>query len=69
MTTDVLTCPRCGSTRFREVDCGPDTYEDDIFYISQVCTNCGLWLSGWTDRWLVDVESWRDEEDAKEYQP
>lgn len=62
-------CPRCGNTTFDEIDCGPDSYEDDIFYISQRCTKCGLWHSGWTDKWLIDVDNWRDEEDAEEYVP
>lgn len=60
-------CPRCGRSEFDDHDCGPDSYEDDIFYISWSCRHCGLWLSGWTDRWLIDVEFWRDEETAHEY--
>ena len=63
----MLICPRCGNTDFVEVDCGPDSYDDDIFYISDICTSCNLWHSGWTDMWLVDVENWKDEEDAEEY--
>ncbi len=66
---DTLQCPRCGGTDFTEHDCGPDSYDDDIFYISESCNRCGLWHDGWTDRWLVDVESWIDEEDAEEYLP
>jgi len=62
-----MTCPRCGGSNFTERDCGPDTYDDDIFYISEVCTGCGLWHSSWTDRWLVDCTTWQDEEDAKEF--
>jgi len=27
-------CPRCGGIEFRELDCGPDTYDDDITYTS-----------------------------------
>ena len=64
---DELTCPRCGSQVFEERDCGPDGYDDDITYTSEICSQCGLWHSGWTDKWLIDVESWRDEEDATEY--
>ena len=62
-----LVCPRCGSKEFEERDCGPDSYEDDISYTSDVCVSCGLWHSGWTDTWLVDCDSWRDEEYAEEY--
>jgi hypothetical protein len=62
-----LTCPRCGGKDFVEVDCGPDSYDDDIFYISQICQKCKLWHSGWTDKWLIDCTTWQDEEDAKEF--
>ena len=62
-----LKCPRCGSTEFYEMDCGPDGYEDDITWTSEVCTKCGLWHSGWTDKWLIDVEDWIDEEYAEEF--
>ena len=61
-------CPRCESEDFKEIDCGPDTYEDDISYTSEICKKCGLYHSGWTDKWLVDCEGWRDEEDAKEFE-
>lgn len=64
-----LICPRCHSVIFREVDCGPDTYEDDISYTSDVCVICGLWKSGWTGKWLVGVVTWTDEEHAQEFQP
>lgn len=60
-------CPRCGGQEFGERECGPDSYEDDITYTSDVCTRCGLWHSGWTDRWLVDCDTWLDEEGAEEY--
>lgn len=60
-------CPRCNGNDFRQVECGPDSYEDDIFYMSTICNNCGLYYSGWTGKWLVDVEGWRDEEDAEEF--
>lgn len=64
-----LACPRCGGTDFILVDCGPDGYDDDISYTSDVCRACDLWHSGWTDRWLVDVETWQDEDDAEVYDP
>lgn len=67
MKDKALKCPRCGGTQFRELDCGPDSYDDDIVYVSQVCIGCGLYHSGWTDKWLIDCASWRDEDDAKEY--
>ena len=60
-------CPRCHGTGFIEHDCGPDTYDDDISYISFSCRNCGLWYSGWTDKWLIDCDGWRDEENGKEF--
>jgi hypothetical protein len=65
---DTTICPRCGSSDFREVDCGPDSYEDDIAYSSDICNSCGLWHSGWTGKWLVDVKSWVEEEEAEEYE-
>ena len=52
-----LVCPRCGGKEFTEAICGPDSVEDDISYTSDVCVNCGLWHSGWTDRWLIDCVS------------
>lgn len=60
-------CPRCGNDDFYELDCGPDSYEDDISYTSEKCTKCGLWYDGWNGRWYVDVDNWRDVEDAEEY--
>lgn len=61
----MICCPRCGNTRFDEIDCGPDSYEDDIFYISYRCTECGLWLDGWSNEWYADIEDWKDTENAK----
>lgn len=60
-------CPRCGCEEFEEHDCGPDNWDDDIFYLSYACKRCGLWYSGWTNKWLINCESWRDEEDAEEF--
>jgi hypothetical protein len=45
-----MKCPRCKCTEFKEIDCGPDSYEDDIFYTSYICKDCGLYYSGWTDK-------------------
>lgn len=64
-----MQCPRCKGEKFTEKDCGPDSYEDDIFYISYVCDGCKLYNSGWTDKWLIDCEYWQDEEDAEEFKP
>jgi hypothetical protein len=63
-----MECPRCGGIEFAQVDCGPDSYDDDIFYISDVCKKCGLWHDGWDDKWYANVESWREVEDADEWQ-
>ncbi len=60
-------CPRCGSNEFKEVDCGPDTYDDDIAYSSDICESCGLWWDGWREMWLVDCSIWREAEDCDEY--
>lgn len=65
---DRMVCPRCGGTQFSQRDCGPDGWDDDIFYISDVCETCGLWHDGWTDKWYVDVDTWSDVEGADEYQ-
>lgn len=62
-----LICPRCGGKQFEQIDCGPDGYEDDITYISDICEGCGLYHSGWTDTWLIDCNSWQEEESADEY--
>lgn len=64
---DELICPRCKGKEFEEFDCGPDSYDDDIIWQSWKCRKCGLWYSDWTDRWLIDCDSWIEEEDAKEY--
>lgn len=63
-----MICPRCKKTEFTEIDCGPDSYDDDITWTAYRCKNCGLWYSDWIHKWLVDVESWQDEEEAKEYE-
>ena len=62
-----MNCPRCNGEKFREIDCGPDSYEDDISYVSELCEKCGLYHSGWTGKWLIDCENWIDEEDAEEF--
>lgn len=64
-----LVCPRCGNTTFTELDCGPDSYDDDVTWTSYVCTKCELWYSDWTEKWLVDCTSWRDESTSEEYKP
>lgn len=53
-----MKCPRCGCEEFREIDCGPDGYDDDITYTSEKCKACGLWHDGWVDKWYIDVDSW-----------
>jgi len=69
-------CPRCGYTDFRDVDCGPDSWDDDIFYISYVCKKCSLWYDGWKNKWLVlndgsNVTSWQetDSDFSRGWQP
>lgn len=65
--SDEMVCPRCGGTSFYEVDCGPDGYDDDITYTSEVCERCVLWYDGWVGKWFVDVSSWRDVEGAERF--
>lgn len=60
-------CPRCGGTVFTEHDCGPDSYDDDVTWAAWSCNTCGLWYSGWSDTWYVDVEWCQDEEDAEAF--
>lgn len=60
-------CPRCGGTDFRDIDCGPDSYDDDITYTSEKCNSCGLWYDGWSHKWLIDCECWQDAEGCEEY--
>ena len=63
-------CPRCGGTTFSEHLCGDDTWDSySVGY--DVCDGCGLWHDEnfGHDRWLVDVESCWDREDAEEYIP
>lgn len=66
-TEEDFLCPRCGSREYRQHDCGPDSYHDDLAWTSDECVVCGLWYGGWTDKWYVDVYNWRDEGDAEEY--
>ena len=66
---DNLICPRCGESDFDEVDCGPDSYDDDVTYTSYRCQGCKLWYDGWVNKWFDDIESWRDTEDAEEWAP
>lgn len=63
-----MKCPRCGGEKFREVDCGPDGYDDDIAYTSEICEGCELYHSGWTDKWLINCEMWQEEEYAEEFE-
>lgn len=63
------TCPRCNGTAFDEIDCGPGSYDDDITWMADRCKQCGLWYSSWKDKWLIDVYSWKDEQDAEEFKP
>ena len=66
---DKLICPRCGSSDFDEIDCGPDSYEDDIAYESYRCQKCSLWYDGWGDKWFDNINSWQDVEGAEEWKP
>jgi len=67
--SEQLTCPRCGSTEFDELDSGPDTYEDDITYTSYRCRRCDLFYDEWIDKWCVDCDNWADAADAEAYDP
>lgn len=61
-------CPRCGSTDITsDIDCGPDSWDDDIYYHSEKCNQCGLWHDGWDDKFYIDVDNWRETEYAEEY--
>lgn len=63
-----LICPRCDNSKdFTVHDCGPDSYEDDVFYLSYTCDRCGLWYDGWRYDWYEDVVNWREVEFASKY--
>ena len=62
-----MICPRCNSASFRDIDCGPDGYDDDITYTSNICNNCGLWFDGWRNKWYADCECESDVEHCEEY--
>ncbi len=49
---EIVICPTCGGTEFRDRDGGPDSWHDDITWTDEVCTRCGTYLHGWTDKWL-----------------
>ncbi len=61
-------CPRCGKQDYSDVDCGPDGWDDDIAYTSQVCTGCKLFYDGWVDNWF-EVDNWTEVEGEKPYSP
>jgi ribosomal protein S27AE len=68
VNTEPLTCPRCHGTDFTEIDCGPDSDDDDITYMSFIYTNhlcqrCGLFHEAWDDKWYLDQDA------EEEYQP
>jgi hypothetical protein len=43
-------CPRCGGTEFREIECGADTCDSPLFY-SYECRCCELTCVGWGETW------------------
>lgn len=57
---DTDRCPRCG-TDTTEIDEGPDSWDDDITWISYQCQNqeCGLKYHGWHNQWEEDGEEWK----------
>lgn len=55
-------CPRCGS-QTKELDRGPDTYDDDITYTSHLCEVCGVIYHGWFDMWQSE-----DDDDDRQNQ-
>jgi transcription elongation factor Elf1 len=67
MLFEDLKCLRCGNEIFEEIDCGFDSYDNDISYSSYKCKNCGLWFDGWMKKWFIDVDFWQEIESAKEY--
>jgi C4-type Zn-finger protein len=56
MRFDGAECPRCKGTDFREVDCGQDSYDDDITWTDTICNTCGLRHDGWNEKWYTDIE-------------
>jgi hypothetical protein len=57
-------CPRCSGVMFEAHACGEDGTDA---WTAWSCRHCGLWFSGLTERWLVDVWRWQDEAGAVEY--
>lgn len=56
-----LFCPECKEEKeFFEVDCGPDTYDDDIAYTSYICEKCKIYCDGWNDNWYEEGTVWTD---------
>ena len=62
-----IVCPRCRETVFDEVACGDASSGSDVVYTSLRCTRCALWWDSWRGRWLIDVDYWREAEDAMPY--
>lgn len=65
---EIRHCPKCDNTKFNEHECGADTYDDDVYYISFSCTKCGLWFDGWSGKWFEGVDNWRDTEDKESFE-
>ena len=51
-------CPHCKCEK--ELDEGPDSYEDDISYTSYVCNTCKIYCNGWTDDWYEEGTRWQE---------
>jgi predicted nucleic acid-binding Zn-ribbon protein len=69
---NMVKCPRCGGTVFKEVDAGPDTFDDDVTWTAHKCQSCGLWYSEWLEKWLINSDGtnlniWQEEENAMEF--
>ena len=48
-------CPKCGKDMI-ELDGGPDSYDDDISWVSDYCEDCRYGHHGWTDEWIEDCD-------------
>lgn len=60
--TSKIFCPRCKTNQeYYELDEGPDGYDDDITFTSEVCKVCELYHYGWSDGgWYEEGTTWTD---------
>ena len=58
-----IICPIC-KNKMIECDRGPDGYDDDINYSSNICFDCDIQWHGWYNKWYADADDGVDYKDG-----